>query len=204
MTRLANGWRVPDANVWTGELVPYPLTFAWDDTAQDVRLSYLDPADEDWMFNVLWPRHGQDRSGRHKWRGVNAIRQRSMMLDHLCMVCTAPATEADRISWVFHTDPGVNAAGELVTNIPPTCRSCIPEALATCPPLQRQSRVCTAAGSRPYAVEVDLYMPGPTDESAVRAQRGAIVEAENLPVLRFCLAKALLVAVDDLRDEPIP
>lgn len=203
MTRLANGRRVPDANVWTGELVPYPLAFAWHSAALDVRLSYLDPSGEDWMFDVLWARHGQDRSGRHKWRAVNALRQRAMMIEHRCMVCSKPVAEpGERIPWLFHTDPETTGDGARLTNLPPTCWECIPEALDTCPPLRRRSRVCTAASSKPFGFVVDLYAPG-EDETAARVERDAMVTLSS-PLLRFALAKQLWVALDDLQDAARP
>jgi hypothetical protein len=202
MTRLDNGWRVPDANVWTGELIPYRLTFVWDDALRDVRLSYLDPVNDDRMFEVLWAQHGQDRSGHHKWRGVNALRQRAMMLEHSCMVCSRPATVDGRVPWLFHTDPERIAGGELLTNLPPTCRSCIPEALETCPPLRRQSRYCTAAGSRPYGIVADLYSPG-DDATAVRVKRDVMLPLTS-PILRFALAKQLWVALEDVQDASLP
>lgn len=203
MSRTRAGLRIPDANAWRGELVDYPLAFAWDAAAADVRLSYLDPRQPDWRLGVLWARHGQDRTGRPTWKAINALRQRRAMMRHLCMVCSQPATDEDgRIWWLFHTDPEATPDGRLITNIPPTCRECIPEALATCPPLQKRSRVCSAAGSTPFSVIADLYAPGSLDPHAVRVAREVNVTLDRVALLRFSLATQLCVTVDDVRDEP--
>lgn len=200
--RTRGGMRIPDANAHKGELVDYPLEFAWDPDAADVRLSYLDPRQSDWMWGVLWARHRQDRKGGHTWKVINALRQRHAMLHHLCMVCSQPAADRGRIWWLFHTDPEmVLGRPERITNIPPTCMECIPEALSTCPPLKRRSRVCTAAGSAPFGVTVDLYAPGDSGATAVPMAREVSVPFGQAEVLRFALAKQLWVALHDLRDE---
>lgn len=81
-------------------------------------------------------------------------------------VCGQAATDpgTGRIPWImtdtaFRELPEDPAGG--LTSAPPTCRACIPEALATCPQLGISSTVCTVARAQPAAVLADMFTPGP-------------------------------------------
>lgn len=207
MRRTRGGRRIPDQNLWTGELLDLPLWFGWDPAAGDIRLTYADPRDGDWEHGVLWLRHGQDRSGDYRWKAVNTPRTRVMMREHLCMVCeTSCVREDGRVWWLFVHDPDVGPAGAPVTNLPPTCRMCMAEALATCPRLSARARVVTVAGTSPYAATVDLYAPGEGDTlplPAVKARHEVIVTLGNGNAWsHYALGKQLWLTLHDLRDEP--
>jgi hypothetical protein len=205
--RTKAGLRIPDQNLWTGELIDAPLAFVWDPAINNIRLSYRDPRDEDWEHGVLWVRHGQDRSGFYKWKAVNTPRTRVMMAENLCMVCSGSCVREDgRIWWLFVEDPDVAPDGTPVTNLPPTCGACMPESLATCPRLVERSRVVSVGGTSPYAVTADLYMPSTLDEQPAKAAHEAnILLGEGYgSFLTMALGKQLWVLLHDMRDEPPP
>lgn len=202
--RTPAGWRIPDQNLWTGELLHDPLTFVWDERAKAIRLSYEDPADDDWEHGLLWLRHGQDRSGYHQWKAINTPRTRRMMAHNLCMVCSGSAVHHGRIRWLLHEPPILTPDGTPATNVPPTCLGCTPEALVTCPRLREQPRIVSAASTRTYGVRVDIYAPDEGDPvPARRVLKDADIPLlpENRNPLLFALGKQPLVALLDMREE---
>ncbi|MFI9552663.1 hypothetical protein [Nonomuraea endophytica] len=206
-TRTRRGLRIPDQNLWTGERRALPMAFRWDPAVEDIRLSYLDPADDDFEHGVLWVRHGQDRSGLYRWKAVNTPRTREMLRDHLCMVDSASCVGDDgRIWWLFVDDPASAPDGMPITNLPPTCPACIPESLKTCPRLIDRFRIVSVAATEPYAVTADLYMPSELDETPVK-----FAHEVNIPygqghdrLLRVALGKQPWVRLIDMRDEGAP
>lgn len=196
--------RVPYVTAYDGEDVAYQLALMSDPEATDGRrLSYTNPLKQDWLFGVLWHRHGMTRVGNPEWKLVNTVRQRRCMLHALCQVCGQPAADDDgRIWWVMAEEPGRSPLGEPFTNAPPTCRPCIPEARTLCPRLRTGSLVYTARGIEPYGVVAEVYQP---------VGRGllAMGQSTELPLdafrqLEYALAKQLLVVLDGLMAAPTP
>lgn len=202
--RTRRGLRIPDQNLWTGELHALPLVFGWDPAVGDIRLSYLDPSDDDFEHGVVWVRHKQDRSGLYRWKAINTPRTRVMLREHLCMVDSAPCVRDDgRISWLFRDNPVLSPDGTPITNLPPTCLDCIPEALKTCPRLVDRFHSVTVAATKPYAVTADLYMPGELDATPVKfAHEVSIPYGHGHDrLLRLALGKQPWVRLIDMRDE---
>jgi hypothetical protein len=207
VTRTRGGLRIPDQNLWTGELVDLPLTFVWDSAIGNIRLSYLDPSDDDWQHGVLWVRHGQDRAGYPRWKAINTQRTLEMMANHLCLVCSGSCVRDDgRIWWLFVEDPDVAPDGTPMTNLPPTCRACMRESLQTCPRLVERSRVVTVASTSWYAVTADLFMPSELDEMPIKAVHEVNIPltGENASLLQVALGKQPWVLLHDLRKESTP
>ncbi|GAA4936270.1 hypothetical protein GCM10023334_045160 [Nonomuraea thailandensis] len=208
MNRTRNGLRIPDQNLWTGELLDLPLFFDWDPIVEDIRLSYSDPTDDDWDHGLLWVRHGLNRAGKFRWKAINTPRTRVMMREHLCMVCSCSCQRPDgRYWWLFVNDPDIAPDGTSITNLPPTCGACIPESLATCPRLAERSRVVSVAGTSPYAATVDLYEPGPGDSLPVPAVKVChevnVLLDKGSEWLRYALGKQPWLMLHDLRDEAL-
>lgn len=204
--RDTKGRRIPDQNVWTGEVAEHILTFLTDQATGRARLSYEDPDPDDWEHGVLWLRHGQDRSGDHTWKTVNTPRTRAMMARNLCLVCSESAVWNDRIRWLLPQDPEINPAGRAITNMPPTCLNCTPEALRMCPRLREKTRIISVAGTRPFAVTGDIYTaavgnPVPAVKALHRVNIPLL--GENEPVLRFTLGEQPWVELYDMRDESL-
>ncbi|MDP4501091.1 hypothetical protein [Nonomuraea turcica] len=196
--------RVPYVTAYDGENVAYQLALVPSAEATDgIRLSYADPTEHDWMFGVLWHRHGLTRAGHPQWKLVNTSRQRRCMLQELCQVCGQTAVDSDtgRIWWVIAEPPGKSALGASFTNTPPTCRSCIGLARLLCPRLREWSQACTVAAAEPYGVVADVFKP---------VGRGLVSTgiATELPLdayrdLEYALAKQLIVSLEDLRPEQV-
>ncbi|MFI6603809.1 hypothetical protein ACIBHX_46900 [Nonomuraea sp. NPDC050536] len=191
--------------MWTGELLRDRLAFTLDAEGL-LRLSYQDSQRDDWEHGVLWVRHGQDRSGTHKWKAINTPRTRLMMRDYLCMVCTGPCSDREtaRVSWLLVDDPEISPDGQPVTNVPPTCTSCIPEALEACPKLGEHSRVITVAGAKPIAFAADLFKPSAIDGTPMKIAHEVNIPLDAGNVLRGALAKHLWVELLDMRAAPRP
>ncbi|MBB5776236.1 hypothetical protein [Nonomuraea jabiensis] len=191
--------RVPYVTAYDGEDVTYQLALARSAEATDgIRLSYADPVETDWMFGVLWHRHGLSRAGNPQWKLVNTIRQRRCMWHCLCQVCGQSAKDENgRIWWVMADDPIRTPAGELSTNAPPTCRACIPEARMLCPILRKHSRVYTARDVEPYAVAGEVYQRA--GNRLVAVGQATEIPLDAFARLDYTLAKQLLVTLDDLR-----
>lgn len=202
MTTAPTRLRVPYVTAYDGEDVAYRLALAPHPESTDGRrLSYADPAETDWMFGVLWHRHGMTRTGSPQWSLVNTVRQRRCMLRALCQVCGGPATDENGlIWWVMAEEPGRAATGEPFTNAPPCCRPCIPEARELCPRLRRSSQVYTARGVEPYGVVAEVYRP--IGRNLLAAGQTTELPLDAFLRLEYALAKQLLVTMDDLR--PVP
>ncbi|MEO3800557.1 hypothetical protein [Nonomuraea sp. B1E8] len=190
--------QVPYVTAYDGEDVEYQLALAPHAEATDgFRLSYADAVAQDWMFGVLWHRHGTTRAGQPQWKLVNTARQRRCMLHLLCQVCGRSAVDDDgRIWWVLVDLPPTTALDEPFTNAPPTCRECIPAATRMCPRLRQSSHIYTAAAAEPYAVVADTFRPA--------GRRLVIGQTLELPLeafhdLEYALAKQLVVLLGDLR-----
>ncbi|MFG1956484.1 hypothetical protein [Nonomuraea sp. NPDC049028] len=205
--RTRGGWRIPDQNLWTGEVEEHALAFAFDPAAGALFLTYENPRPADWERGLLWLRHGQDRSGAYKWRAINTPRTRRMMNEHLCMVCSGSCRQKKdgRTTWLFVDDPPTTPDGTPITNLPPTCPDCVPESLATCPRLSERARLVTVAKTRPFAVTADLYEPAegfPAPAVKVRHEIHIPYGPETAYWLRFALGKQPWLALDDVRDQP--
>jgi hypothetical protein len=177
--------RVPHVIAWSGEVVQPDLCFEWADEAGGLRLAHRDPHPDDRPYGVLRARVGLERGGEPQWRLLNTIRQWECMEQLLCQVCGEPAQDGDRIPWVI-TETGYRATGDDsgLTNAPPTCRTCIPDALA-----------------EPTAVLADLYWP--RDEDAVwLGWRNEQILLEEFVRLQWALATQLVVELVDMRPEP--
>ncbi|MGW4411755.1 hypothetical protein ACWEJ6_47575 [Nonomuraea sp. NPDC004702] len=190
---------VPYITAYDGEDVDYQLALASHPEATNgMRLSYVDAVPTDWMFGVLWHRHGLSRAGNPDWKRVNTRRQRRCMLHALCQVCGRSATDGDSlIWWVMAEPPGTTPAGRPFTNAPPTCPACIPAARTLCPRLRRRALVYTARDIEPYGVVAEVFKPvGPRLIAA-----GQVVEMplDAFRELDYALARQLLVALDDLQ-----
>lgn len=194
--------RVPYVTAYDGEDVTYQLALAPSLEATDgIRLSYADPVETDWLYGVLWHRHGMTRSGRPQWKLVNTNRQRNCMLRTLCQVCGQSAVEEDRIWWVMAEKPDQSAQGEVFTNTPPTCRACIPLARALCPRLREWSQAYTVAAAEPYGVVADVFKP--VGRGLVSVGGTIELPLEAYHDLEYALAKQLIVTLAGL-DEADP
>lgn len=191
--------QVPYVTAYDGEDLDYALALAPSLEATDgIRLSYADPVDTDWLYGVLWHRHGMSRAGRPAWKLVNTNRQRRCMLHLLCQVCGRSARDDDgAIWWVMAEPPTPTGAGEPSTNAPPTCRRCIPIARQSCPRLRESAHLYTATAAEPYGVMADVFKPSGRGVVLVR-------ETTELPLdafheLEYALAKQLLVKLEGLQ-----
>ena len=198
----ATALRHPYINAWSDEHTPQSLAFTWHASSRSLRLTYTDPVAADWRWGVLWARHGQQMTGVPEFKTVNTARQRRSMLHRLCQVCGLPAALPDgRLLMLMPEQPFVSALGEQFTHLPPVCEVCVPIALQRCPRLRRSHYLYTASGYEPYAVQADIYEPGPGG-TAAPVEREVTVELDRFRALAYVLAKQLLVALDGL--EPIP
>ncbi|TMR88122.1 hypothetical protein [Nonomuraea basaltis] len=190
---------MPYITAYDGESVAYQLALAAHLEATDgIRLSYADATETDWLFGVLWHRHGMSRAGRPLWKPVNTARQRRCMLHNLCQVCGRSAVDDGRIWWVMAEPPATTGAGQQFTNAPPTCRSCIPKARTLCPRLRPESHVYTARASEPYGVVADLYRPA-ARRKVVVVQRAIELPLEAFRDLEYALATQLIVTPHGLQ-----
>ncbi|MFD1546797.1 hypothetical protein [Nonomuraea guangzhouensis] len=196
--------RVPYITAYSNEMVPHPLTFiAHPESTDGLRLSYADPIPQDWQLGVLWARQGLHRRGRPEWKIVNTVRQRRCLLRLLCQVCGLSAANPldGRTYWVLADDPGDTSTDAGYTNAPPTCASCIPVAIATCPRLRRGARAYTVGGAEPYGVLADVLRP--SGRRPVERERNTAIPLDSFHRLEYALAKQLLLVLDDLRPAPI-
>ncbi|TDC02866.1 hypothetical protein E1267_28215 [Nonomuraea longispora] len=202
---MTTSLRVPYITAWSEETVPHPLGFAWSDEAAGLRLTYADPQPQDWMYGVLWARQGLSAHGRPEWKLVNTLRQRRCMLHRLCQVCGASAVDpvSGRISWLLADDPSGKPGTAGYTNAPPTCPSCIPQALASCPRLRRGAVIYAVGDCEPYGVVGDMFEPSGR-RGVVQIQRNASIPLDAFQRLERALAKQLLVVLNDLHRAPTP
>ncbi|MFI7630304.1 hypothetical protein [Microbispora rosea] len=195
--------RVPYITAYSDEDVPQNLAFRWSAEAAGLRLTYTDSMPTDWVYGVLRARHGLGQTGRVEWKKVNTLRQWRCMEHNLCQVCgqTARDEHTGRIWWVLTEADGTNATAGY-TNAPPTCRTCLPEAIALCPRLRRSAAVYTARFSLPYAVLGTVFQPG--NRLPVVTEDRALVLLEEFRRLNSTLAQQLVVTLADLQSEPLP
>ncbi|MFI7124694.1 hypothetical protein ACIBQ1_03315 [Nonomuraea sp. NPDC050153] len=120
------------------------------------------------------------------------------MLHLLCQVCGQSAREEGRIWWVMAEPPGKDAIGELFTNTPSTCRSCIPAARRLCPRLWEWSRVNSVNAADPYGVVADVFKP--LGRRLVSVADAVELRLEAYHDLEYALAKQLIVTLDGLQE----
>lgn len=192
--------RAPYITAYSEEVVSYQLALAPALEATDgLRLAYADPVDSDWMFGVLWHRHGMTRAGLPEWKLVNTARQRRCMLRLLCQVCGQPATEPDgRTWWVLPEPPAKTGVGDPFTNAPPTCHSCVPAALRLCPRLRESAHVYSATAADPYGVVADVFKP--LRQGIIMVSSTTEVPLEAYRDLEYALAKQLIVTLEGLHE----
>jgi hypothetical protein len=197
--------RVPYITAWSDEVVPARLAFQWHPEAGGLRLTYTDAVEQDRMFGVLWARQGISQQGRPEWKLVNTLRQRRAMLHHLCQVCGQPATDpaTGRVWWLLADDPTDTSEGDGYTNAPPTCRQCIPEALASCPRLRRSAAVYTVADSEPYGVLAHTFLPVGREQLAMD-RRSVTIPLDAFVALESAMATQMLVLLRGLRRQSTP
>lgn len=191
--------QVPYVTAYDGEDLDYALALAPSLEATDgIRLSYADPVDTDWLYGVLWHRHGMSRSGRPVWKLVNTNRQRRCMLRLLCQVCGQSARDSNgAIWWVMTEPPTPTGVGDLSTNAPPTCRRCIPVARRSCPRLRESMHIYTSTAAEPYAVMADVFKP--SGRGVVLVREVTEVPLDAFHDLEYALAKQLLVKLEGLQ-----
>jgi hypothetical protein len=196
--------RVPYITAWSEEAVEHNLLFTHHPEAGGPRLTYPDPHPTDWVYGVLRARHGLNRGGRPEWKMVNTLRQWRCMEQRLCQVCGGSAVdpETGRIWWLLSDNPDESAAVKGYTNAPPTCRGCIPEAIATCPHLRRAAATYTAGDCEPHAVLAKILLPIGSYKTIV-VDRTAIVWLDEFQELVYALAQQLIVLLHDLRPVPL-
>ncbi|MEU4695538.1 hypothetical protein [Nonomuraea dietziae] len=196
--------RVPYITAWSGELITAPLMFAHHAEAGGPRLTYADPTLCDWQYGVLRARLGLQRGGRPEWKLVNTLRQWRCMEHWLCQVCGTSAIDpvTGRVSWLLDDDIDSTAPDQGYTNAPPTCRACIPEALASCPRLRRGAAAYTAADVEPFAVLGHVFRPT-QGRGAEVVDRNVMVRLEEFDRLTRTLAHQLVVLLSGLERVPI-
>ncbi|MGJ6964968.1 hypothetical protein ACSDR0_23965 [Streptosporangium sp. G11] len=195
--------RVPYVIAHADEAAPQHLRFTRRPLG-GLRLAYEDPRRGDMAHGALRVRVLNNRRGAPQWRMLNTLRQWRCMEKLLCQVCGEPATdpESGRIPWImtdtaFRELPHEPTGG--LTSAPPTCRACIPEALATCPQLHISSAVCTVARAIPAAVLADMFTPGPGGRAIPTGEHNVEISLSEDTLLTHALATQLIVQVHDLR-----
>ncbi|TYB69781.1 hypothetical protein FXF51_06345 [Nonomuraea sp. PA05] len=190
---------MPYITAYDGEDIPYQLALAPHAEATDgQRLSYVNAVPTDWMFGVLWHRHGLSRAGNPEWKLVNTSRQRRCMRRNLCQVCGQSAADEDgRVWWVMAEPPGRSALGEPFTNAPPTCRTCIPMAQRLCPRLREGCQVFTVRGVEPYGVVAEIFRP--VGGKLLIRDTTTEMPLDAFRDLEYSLARQLIVKLEHLR-----
>ncbi|MBN6054485.1 hypothetical protein JYK22_21265, partial [Nonomuraea sp. RK-328] len=127
------------------------------------------------------------------------------MLRDLCQVCGESATDCwtGRIWWVLADDPSDTSCGDGYTNAPPTCHSCIPSAIASCPRLRRSAAVYTVGGSEPYGVLAGVVQES-TSGGEIVLKKNVCLALDEFARLELAMATQLLVVLHDLRREAAP
>lgn len=189
---------VPYVAAHAEEGIATNLTFVRDVWAiSGLRLSYTDPTPSDWDRDVLWARQKTLRRGTVRYDEMHTGRQRECMLGALCQVCRAPALDPGtrRLTWVFHAElPAIS--GHL--SKPPICKGCLPETIAACPYLRRESHVYTSDDYSVWGVK-GLVLSPLGDVPVMRD-----VRRDDLEILEWTLARALVAYVPYFRREPAP
>lgn len=195
---------VPYVIAYSEELVEDPICFVRDYRPDgDYKLSYLWSKPGDWSGGVLRARAHQSRKGKPEWRKLNPRRQWRCMERLRCQVCGKPAVDQyGRYPWimtetVFRWDE--ENPNSIITNAPPTCWGCIPDALNSCPQLRMSSTVYTAGNALPIGVLGDEYERLHNGEVIPTDARNVEVRFKNQRTLPYVLAHQLIVRVFDLR-----
>ncbi|MFI6174996.1 hypothetical protein ACIA8R_05605 [Nonomuraea sp. NPDC051191] len=190
------GFRYPYVIGWTGEAVE-EHALRWRPHRDGERLSYAVERRTDVAFGVLRLRQGQSMMGKPDFTTVNTRRQWRCMDKLLCQVCAQSAVDPDtgRTWWLLSSSEG--AAGDGFTNAPPTCRTCIPEAISQCSHLRRNAAVFTVGASWPYGVRGDVFLP--YLPPVVPFQENAVVRFADTEGIRHCIARELLVRLHDVQ-----
>ncbi|MFI6320403.1 hypothetical protein ACIBG8_22915 [Nonomuraea sp. NPDC050556] len=189
---------VPYVVAYSGELVEDPICFVAGRSG-GVKLSYQAAKPGDWVDGVLRARVRTNHKGQPQWRRLNTRRQWLCMARLWCQVCGKPARDSQgRYPWimtekVFRWDE--EQPGAIITNAPPTCWACIPDALGSCPQLEDASTtVFSAGGAVPVGVLGDVYRPW-----VAGVRRNVEVRFTDTSLLPYTLAHQLIVRVFDLR-----
>lgn len=196
------GLRVPYLTAWSDESMTPALEFVFHPEAGGLRLTYGDPISTDWRYGVLRARQGLTRGGRPQWKRVNTLRQWRCMEHRLCQVCGRSAIdpESGRIWWLVAEAPASRTQDYV--NGPPTCRACIPEAIATCPRLGQAAALFTVGDCEPYAVLASVFRAGSAGRAEL-VERNALVRLEEFRALPALLAQQLVVLLHDVQPVPI-
>jgi hypothetical protein len=198
--------RVPYVIAYSGEAIPQQLTFQ-SRTPGGARLSYVDSHRGDEVQGVLRARVRENRTGSPQWRKLNTLRQWRCMEKALCQVCGRPATDAHtgRILWIITATAFRQIVGHTnmgYTNAPPTCLTCIPEALATCPQLHTSADIYSVGRSDPAAILADMFVPGLNRRAVPTGEHNVFVHLSWTDLLPYALATQLIVRLHDL--QPLP
>jgi len=189
----ATTFRYPYVIGWTGEVEQHSLK--WIPRHGGLRLSYTVPRQGDRSNGVLRLRQGQSRTGRPDFKTVNTWRQWRCMEQRLCQVCTGSAVdrETGRIWWLLSGD---GRDGDGYTNAPPTCRTCIPEAISQCSHLRRNAAVFTVGDCSPFGVRADVFVP--YLPPLVPFERNAVLRFDEYD-MHHALARELLMRLHDVQ-----
>lgn len=193
--------QAPYITPYSEESINYDLALARHAGATDGwRLSYPDPAADDWLLGALWARHENHRRGHPLFDQIHIRRQRECMLGQLCQVCQQTAWDptSGRLWWVF---PREVPAADMYLTKPPACVGCVGKAISACPLLRREAYVYTSGDYEPYGVLGDVFS---LSGGQVRIERGQDIPLDAFHTLEYTLARALTVHVQDMRREPAP
>ncbi|MFC7641416.1 hypothetical protein ACFQX6_10835 [Streptosporangium lutulentum] len=196
---VATQLRAPAVVAHEGEAVPQHVIFAAGPNGP--RLRHARPRPGDWGHGFLRARQKTNKRGRPIFPAVHTRRQWQYIDLGLCQICTRLARdpESGRWWWLLSDDGQSSAQG--YTNAPPTCRSCIPEAITQCPHLRKAAAVYTVGSFEPYGVIANLYRP--LGELAIPVMEGVELALAN-PLRGQALATQLLVRLHELQPEPLP
>ena len=188
------GFRYPYVIGWTGEAQQHRLQ--WKSLRDGKRLAYVDRRPSDYALGVLRLRQGQKMTGRPDFTTVNTRRQWRCMDKHLCQVCAQSAVDRDtcRIWWLLSS--GYRGDGDGYTNAPPTCRTCIPEAISQCSHLRRNAAVFTVGGCSPFGVRADVFVP--YLPPLVPFERNAVFRFDEYD-MHHVVARELLMRLHDVQ-----
>jgi hypothetical protein len=194
---------VPWVSRWSGEADTAALGIAKHAKTGHLTLFYKDTGDPDDQRDrdeqgVLWSRDGQDRSGFPEFGQVNALRQRTSMLERLCQVC-GKKIEDQPIHWLMGPNHLYQVEGRYVTMSPPTCSACVSVSKSLCPHLSAQgSRLLLVARYEVWGVYGEATW---LENGAMRRNSHAAVSYAN-PEHPLCgvLAKQLLVSFTEFTD----
>lgn len=149
-----HGHTVPWITRWTSEVQkPQMRTYM---SAQGLRLSFVDETPDDRLDGILWAREGNTPGqGRPMWRDVHSHRQRRCQVEGRCQVC-GTLIEAP-IPWIIPTALATRANATIITDVAPTCQSCLQTAPTTCPHLSTTAySIYDVTDYRLYAVFGDV------------------------------------------------